>query len=590
MATTIELITQIYVGYFDRAPDPEGLNYWIGRYNDGMTLAEIAQSFSVQPESTSNYPYLANPNVASSTAFITAVYANLFNRTPDAEGLAYWEGQLAAGRPVGSMILDIINGAVTNPDAAILANKVEVGIDWVQSVVEIEGFVYDADAAASAEGVLDGVDDTAASVAAAKAETDSYVAGGVVPGDSFVLTTASGETAVGTSGNDTFSATVDAAGLGATPAATLNPTDVIDGAGGRDTANITATSAAAAVLAGAVKNVEIVNLISDIPADGFAAVNASNFAGVEQLWQIGATASTDVSGVSNGVTVGFNAGSVADLQMATGATTANIALANVTSGGTINIGETTAGTLTTANVSGSVAGAGALTIDLDTAAGTGGVAASAETTVDLDITSNGTITINSTTAKTVDASGSTGNLTIVAPAAVETLKGGSGNDALTGSGVSKLIEGGAGADTIIAGNVAGEVINGGANGTGAGNKFDTITLGAAGQAQIVLTEAGHSGLTAATIDQVTGFTSGADKLDFNLAAGSATNFLDGGASSGVTDALTNANTAFDGTVQYFSTNVGGNTLVFVDVNLDGTADMAVQLTGTAAVVATDFIA
>ncbi len=116
------------------------------------------------------------------------------------------------------------------------------------------------------------------------------------------------------------------------------------------------------------------------------------------------------------------------------------------------------------------------------------------------------------------------------------------------------------------------------------------TLGAAGVAQTVLTEAGHSGLKATTIDQITGFATTEDKLDFNLAAGSATNFLAGGVSSGVTDALTNANTAFDGTVQYFDTQVAGNTLVFVDVNLDGTADMAVQLMGVGATAFGDYIA
>ena len=58
-----EAITALYVGYFDRAPDPAGLEYWSGRLNAGMSLAEIALSFSVQPEATSEYPYLAVPFV-----------------------------------------------------------------------------------------------------------------------------------------------------------------------------------------------------------------------------------------------------------------------------------------------------------------------------------------------------------------------------------------------------------------------------------------------------------------------------------------------------------------------------------------------
>jgi hypothetical protein len=59
--TPAQIITNLYIGYYDRAPDADGLNYWVGRYTDSknpMTLAQIAQSFSVQTESTSEYSFL----------------------------------------------------------------------------------------------------------------------------------------------------------------------------------------------------------------------------------------------------------------------------------------------------------------------------------------------------------------------------------------------------------------------------------------------------------------------------------------------------------------------------------------------------
>jgi len=87
--TAAQQITEIYIGYYNRAPDAAGLNYWIERHTAGMTYAQIAQSFSVQTESTNTYAYLANPNVASVTTFLTSVYANLFNRAPDTAGLAF---------------------------------------------------------------------------------------------------------------------------------------------------------------------------------------------------------------------------------------------------------------------------------------------------------------------------------------------------------------------------------------------------------------------------------------------------------------------------------------------------------------------
>jgi hypothetical protein len=420
---------------------------------------------------------------------------------------------------------------------------------------------------------------------------DGVPGGGV--GSSFSLTTVVGESLVGTGNNDTFSATANATGLAGTPAATLNPTDKVDGAGGIDTFNIVATSASAVIPVGVAKGVEILNLISNVTGDNFgSAVDAASFSGVQQLWQIAAGTAADVNNVTNGVTVGFNAGDVSNLQMATGATTAGIALVSANSGQTIIVDETTAGTLATVNVNGSVAGAGSLAINLDNTNGSGS-AASAEATVNLGLTTSGTISITSATAKTIDASASTGDLTISASAAaaVETLKGGSGNDTLTGVAATKLIEGGAGKDTITSGGAAGQVINGGANGTGTGFQADLITLGAG--AQTVLTQVGQSGLTADTIDQISTFTTTVDKLDFNLAAGSATNFQNGGLSSSAAVGLAAANTALNGTVQYFATEVSGNTLVFVDSDLNGDADMAVQLTGVTGltgVVAGDIIA
>ncbi|WP_281969163.1 beta strand repeat-containing protein [Roseovarius nanhaiticus] len=594
----INFVTSLYVGYFDRAPDPAGLQFWINSIDAGVDVNTIAGNFAASGEAQAIYPFLATPGLVTPASFVGSIYLNLFNRPAETAGLNYWVDLLNSGAISPADMIEEIIGGAQGSDKTILDNKVEAGRYFVEQAATTPGYSFDA---AEAKAAIDGVTADPASVTAAKAATDAAVSGGGTVGTTFTLTTTVGEDIVGTDAADVINGTVDAAGLGATPPATLNTTDSVDGGAGTDTANISSTSVAAAVPAGAVKNVEIVNLISDTPTDTFAAGAAAvgNFAGVQQLWQIGGTASQAVTGQTDAVTVGFNATAVNQSTMATGATTANFALVNATAGGTLNVNEATAGTLTTVNVNGSVAGNGALTVDTDAAGA--GAAASAETDLNLNLSSNGTITVTSSSLTTVDASASTGNLTIAAPATTTTLKGGSGNDNLTGGGASQLIEGATGNDNITAGNVAGEVINGGANGSTAnaaaalgsepaGLLADVIDLGAGGNAQDVLIEAGHSGLTANTSDNIINFVSGEDDLDFNLAAGSATNFLNGGSSSSYTDGLTNANTAFDGTVQYFATNDGTDTFVFVDSDLDGTADMGVTLQGIAAVVAGDFVA
>ena len=125
-----DAITELYVGYYNRAPDPSGETYWVGRLESGMSLSAIAQSYSVQTESTNLYPFLASPNTASTTAvqaFVTSVYENLFNRAPDPAGESYWVTQLQTGAStVGGAIINIISGAQLN-DLATINNKVVVG-------------------------------------------------------------------------------------------------------------------------------------------------------------------------------------------------------------------------------------------------------------------------------------------------------------------------------------------------------------------------------------------------------------------------------------------------------------------------------
>ncbi|WP_163852346.1 tandem-95 repeat protein [Pseudooceanicola aestuarii] len=192
-----DAITAIYVGYFDRAPDPAGLSYWIGRYNEfrdgaedgnaGMSLAQIAASFSVQDETTQEYPFFTSPNVANANVFISQVYLNLFNRVPDQEGLDYWVDQLQSNpENIGQLIINIISGAQDNGpgfnDRATVMNKIEVAADWATDAadagIDSEPFTAttEPEAFASATNILDGVTDDAATVTAAQGETDDFIA------------------------------------------------------------------------------------------------------------------------------------------------------------------------------------------------------------------------------------------------------------------------------------------------------------------------------------------------------------------------------------------------------------------------------
>lgn len=265
-----QALTAIYIGYYDRAADPAGLAFWedvVGE--DGFNLVSITTLFAAASETQALFPFFADPSSTTPSAFITQLYQNLFNRDPDAEGLAFWTEQLqnavdgAEGAlTVGQIITSIIEGA-QEADAAIIMNKITVALDWTDSA-NAAGTVFDLDGAtgASARSIIDDVDGTDASVVTAKATTDAFFAPGgggtpVVPGETIILSTeAARDNLTGTEGNDTFEAFNSE----------LQDGDTMDGGSGRDTLKIfnSEQGAAKSPITTSVETVVYTNQINDL--------------------------------------------------------------------------------------------------------------------------------------------------------------------------------------------------------------------------------------------------------------------------------------------------------------------------------------
>lgn len=81
-------VVRLYWAFFLRKPDPSGLQYWISKYQGGASLASIAQKFAQSSEFKTRYGTLSN------SAYVKQVYLNVFERQPDAGGLAFWTGKL----------------------------------------------------------------------------------------------------------------------------------------------------------------------------------------------------------------------------------------------------------------------------------------------------------------------------------------------------------------------------------------------------------------------------------------------------------------------------------------------------------------
>ncbi len=132
-------IIELYIAYFNRAPDAVGLNYWGTEFSKGFTLPEMAASFFVQRETRETYEAVLDieGNLTDIPAFVTSVYDNVLGRTADQEGFEYWVGELQSNPDItpGNFILAILNGA-KNPsvptaqtavDQQYLENKIDVG-------------------------------------------------------------------------------------------------------------------------------------------------------------------------------------------------------------------------------------------------------------------------------------------------------------------------------------------------------------------------------------------------------------------------------------------------------------------------------
>lgn len=76
---------RIYEAVLGRAPDLEGLGYWINDMDNGVSLTTIAKGFIASPEFQGKYG--ANPSYET---YLNLLYNNILDRDPDSEGMNYW--------------------------------------------------------------------------------------------------------------------------------------------------------------------------------------------------------------------------------------------------------------------------------------------------------------------------------------------------------------------------------------------------------------------------------------------------------------------------------------------------------------------
>lgn len=130
------LVSQMYLAYFNRAPDAVGLDFWANAKYNGYTDSQIASYFAATPESLAVFGTVSTQSsMQQINDFVNGVYENVLNRQPDAGGLQFWSNNIKNGSITPSdYILVVINSVNAQSDSAsdkvYFSNKTDVGLHF----------------------------------------------------------------------------------------------------------------------------------------------------------------------------------------------------------------------------------------------------------------------------------------------------------------------------------------------------------------------------------------------------------------------------------------------------------------------------
>lgn len=250
-----QLVHQMYIAYYQRPADPDGLQYWVDQLEQNGDWTAVSAAFGA-PENEENQALYGDLNREQT---IAAIYQSAFNREAVAEEVAFWA---ASEFSATDLTFAIVNGA-QNSDKATVDNKVAFSAELVAQVGTNAAYAELQDPKALLTAVTEETEVTAGYV------SDAVASGKV--GETFSLTDdAAGDTFVGSSANDTVTATT--ATLGA------NDTLLDQSSMDNDVINLTATGAVQTNGA-SVTGFETLNVNWDDFAD--ATADLANFKGLQ---------------------------------------------------------------------------------------------------------------------------------------------------------------------------------------------------------------------------------------------------------------------------------------------------------------------
>ncbi len=202
----LRALIELYIAFFNRVPDAEGMNYWIKQLASGKTISQIADSFYA---AGLLYPELTGYTSAMSNAdFIKILYKNVLGRSEataptDAE-INYWANDIASGNQTkSSVVIAMLFSArslASDPKVGwvtrLLNNKVSVGRYF--SIEQGLSYQNDSENITKSMAISSLItsDDTDKAIAALALDDLNFTMAKTVPSFPTLLTATAGESGV----------------------------------------------------------------------------------------------------------------------------------------------------------------------------------------------------------------------------------------------------------------------------------------------------------------------------------------------------------------------------------------------------------
>ena len=136
-ANDLKTLIELYVAFFNRIPEADGLGFWIDRFRAGQSIDQISEDFY---NAAIQYPLLTGYAVSMTPSeFVRIIYKNVLGRSgdtaPPEDDVQFWAGRITSGvASKGTLIRSMLDSAHTFQNdptwgwvPALLNNKYTVG-------------------------------------------------------------------------------------------------------------------------------------------------------------------------------------------------------------------------------------------------------------------------------------------------------------------------------------------------------------------------------------------------------------------------------------------------------------------------------